>query len=102
MNYSKIKSIKPVESRPIYHLSVEENSNFFANNLCVHNCYYRNDIIIILFNPSNNKSFIINEGDRIAQGVLQRVDQAEIIEIEEFDQNDLDADRGGGFGSTGI
>lgn len=34
----KIKSIKKISSEPRYDIEVEENNNFYANNILVHNC----------------------------------------------------------------
>ncbi len=59
---------------------------------------YRDTIKIILRNESS-LAMNIKVGDRIAQGVIKPVMQAEIIEVDEVDYKD---DRGGGLGSTGI
>ncbi len=59
---------------------------------------YRGEIKVIMENTSKSKKLHINVGDRIAQGVLKRVPQAEFIEVEEISETD----RGeGGFGHTG-
>lgn len=59
---------------------------------------YRNEIGVILWNASGEDQ-IINPGDRIAQLVLAKVEQAELIEKDEIDTN---TDRGlGGYGHTG-
>lgn len=61
---------------------------------------YTGEIRIIIDNISQNQadSFRINEGDRIAQGVLKKVERAEFDVVGELD----DTERGsGGFGSTG-
>lgn len=58
---------------------------------------YRGEIKVILVNLSN-ETRIINNGDRIAQMVIQKVEQAEWIEVSEIGatvRND------GGFGHTG-
>ncbi|WPK27477.1 hypothetical protein PUMCH_004866 [Australozyma saopauloensis] len=60
---------------------------------------YRGEVKIVLFNHSA-KDFEIKAGDRIAQLVLEKIINADIVEItkEELDTTD----RGeGGFGSTG-
>ena len=58
---------------------------------------YRGEICVILINLSN-EDFVINDGERIAQMVIARHEQAEIIEVSELS----DTDRGaGGFGHTG-
>ena len=58
---------------------------------------YRGEICVILINLSQ-EDFIINDGERIAQMVIARHEQAEIIQVEEL----TDTERGaGGFGHTG-
>lgn len=61
---------------------------------------YRNEIGIMVRNEGK-ENFIIEHGDRIAQGIIAPIVQPEMLEIEEFSKDDLDSDRGGGFGSTG-
>ena len=59
---------------------------------------YRGEIMVLLINLSNI-SFIINPGDRIAQMVIARHEQAEFTLVDELD----DTERGeGGMGHTGI
>ena len=58
---------------------------------------YRGEIMIVMNNISK-ENYQINQGDRIAQMVIYRVENFEIIESKTLD-NDLD--RGGGFGSSG-
>ena len=58
---------------------------------------YRGELCVILINLSA-EPFVINDGERIAQMVIARHEQAEIIEVEELS----DTTRGsGGFGHTG-
>ena len=58
---------------------------------------YRGEICVILINLSN-EPFVINDGERIAQMVIARHEQAEIIQVQEL----TDTERGtGGFGHTG-
>ena len=58
---------------------------------------YRGEIGVILMNHSDTP-FIIESGDRIAQLVFNKVEQAEFIEVEELNKTE----RGkGGFGHTG-
>lgn len=59
---------------------------------------YRGEIMVLLINLSNI-SFIINPGDRIAQMVIARHEQAKFTLVDELD----DTERGeGGMGHTGI
>lgn len=58
---------------------------------------YRGEIKVILVNLSN-EPFTIEPGERIAQMVIARVEQAELVDVEVLG----DTERGaGGFGSTG-
>ncbi|MDA9072118.1 dUTP diphosphatase [bacterium] len=59
---------------------------------------YRGEIKVILVNLSK-ETFVIENGERIAQMVIAAHEQAEWVEVEELG----DTDRGaGGFGSTGV
>ena len=58
---------------------------------------YRGEIKVLLINHSN-EAFNIKKGDRIAQGVLAKVIEANIIEVKELNVTSR-GDRG--FGSTG-
>jgi dUTP pyrophosphatase len=59
---------------------------------------YRGEVGVILINLSN-ENFVINNGERIAQLVFAKVEQAEWLEVEILS----DTQRGeGGFGSTGV
>lgn len=58
---------------------------------------YRGEIGVILINHSDTP-FIVEPGDRIAQLVFNKVEQAEFVEVEELSETE----RGkGGFGHTG-
>ena len=58
---------------------------------------YRGELKVILANFSDT-SFPVNPGDRIAQMVIAKTEQAEWVEVEELDSTE----RGdGGFGHTG-
>lgn len=76
---------------------------------------YRDEIGIIMTNTSINEyervlhltdknniegTYMIKQGERIAQIVLARVPQIQFIEID--DVKKIGKNRGGGFGSTGI
>lgn len=59
---------------------------------------YRGEIMVLLINFSN-EPFTINDGERIAQMVVARHEQAEFVEVEVLD----DTERGeGGYGHTGV
>ena len=58
---------------------------------------YRGEIKVILVNLSN-EAFKVNDGERVAQMVIAKHEQAEWVEVKELQ----DTDRGaGGFGHTG-
>ncbi len=58
---------------------------------------YRGEICVILINLSQ-EPFVINDGERIAQMVVARHEQAELVEVEELSETERGA---GGFGHTG-
>lgn len=59
---------------------------------------YRGEIGVVLINLSN-EDFQINDGDRIAQMVIAKYEQAQWIKVSFLDKTS----RGeGGFGSTGV
>lgn len=58
---------------------------------------YRGEIKVILVNLSDGE-FTVNNGERIAQMVIARHEQAEWIEVEQLQES---ARGEGGFGSTG-
>jgi dUTP pyrophosphatase len=61
-------------------------------------CDYRGEICVILINHGK-EDFIVSKGMRIAQMVISKYEQAEIIEVSDLDETL----RGkGGFGSTGV
>lgn len=61
---------------------------------------YRGEVKVILINLGN-EPFVINHGDRIAQGVVAPVMTATIMKFEKVESLD-ETERGeGGFGSTG-
>lgn len=101
MKYVKIKEINDAGNDSVYHLTVEKNHNFFANKLCVHNCDYRGEVKVILINHGT-QPFVIENGERIAQGVIGGVMGKKMITFESVEELS-DTERGeGGFGSTGV
>jgi len=59
---------------------------------------YRGEVGVILVNLSSEK-FIIKDGERIAQIVIAKHEQARWVEVEILDESTRGA---GGFGSTGV
>ena len=59
---------------------------------------YRGEIMVLLINLSSTP-FTVNDGERIAQMVIARHEQATFVEVEELDETE----RGeGGYGHTGM
>ncbi len=58
---------------------------------------YRGEIKVVLLNTDPHRPFEVRRGDRIAQLVVQRVEQVVWHVVEALDGED----RGGGFGHTG-
>ena len=59
---------------------------------------YRGEIKVLLVNLDPREPVVLHRGDRIAQLVLQRVEHARFVDVEELP----DSPRGaGGYGSTG-
>ena len=59
---------------------------------------YRGEIKVALINHDLHEAIVLNRGDRIAQLVIQRVEHAQFVEVEDLP----DSARGaGGYGSTG-
>ena len=59
---------------------------------------YRGELMVLLINFSA-EDFIINAGERIAQMVIARHEQAEFVEVEVLDETERSA---GGYGHTGV
>jgi dUTP pyrophosphatase len=59
---------------------------------------YRGEIGVILVNLSEQE-FVIENGERVAQLVIAKHEQAQWVEVENLDETDRGA---GGFGSTGV
>ena len=58
---------------------------------------YRGEVGVILINHGQ-EAFVVKRGERIAQMVIARHEQAEMVEVETLDETARGA---GGFGSTG-
>jgi dUTP pyrophosphatase len=68
------------------------------NNLGTVDSGYRGEIGVILINHGS-EIYSVKKGEKVAQGVINKIEKAVIIEVE----NLSDTKRGaGGFGSTGI
>ena len=58
---------------------------------------YRGEIQVVLLNTDPHEPFVVRRGDRIAQLVVQKVEEVTWVLVDELDGTD----RGGGFGHTG-
>ena len=59
--------------------------------------HYRGEIKVVMLNTDQNRPYHVSRGDRIAQLVIQRVEEVTWTEVDTLDDND----RGGGFGHSG-
>lgn len=59
---------------------------------------YRGNIGVILKNDGT-EPFIIEQGDRIAQGVLNKIEEANLIEVDSLDETDRSDS---GYGKSGV
>ena len=59
---------------------------------------YRGEVGIILVNLSSD-DFVIEDGERIAQMVITKHEQADWVEVEKLEESERGS---GGFGSTGV
>ena len=61
---------------------------------------FRGEIHLIVINHSQ-QTFTVKHGDRIAQMIVQEVQQAELVQVQEQDLDQTSRGQGG-FGSTGV
>jgi dUTP pyrophosphatase len=59
---------------------------------------YRGEIKVLLINSDHTEDFEIKRGDRIAQLVIQAVEHANLVEVDELPPSERGPD---GFGSSG-
>ena len=59
---------------------------------------YRGEVSVLLVNTDRHTAVHLERGDRVAQLVVQRVEQARFVEVEELPASVRGA---GGYGSTG-
>lgn len=93
-----------IELPPGYEAQIRPRSGLaFKNGLTVLNspgtidADYRGEIKVILVNLSN-EDFTISDGERVAQMVIAKHEQAEWVEVQELTETERNA---GGFGHTG-
>ena len=58
---------------------------------------YRGELKCVMLNTDPTADYEVTRGDRIAQLVIQRVEEVEWVEVDELEG----LDRGGGFGHSG-
>lgn len=59
--------------------------------------HYRGELKVVLVNTDPVRPYHVSRGDRIAQLVIQRVEEVSWVQVDSLDAND----RGGGFGHSG-
>lgn len=76
-----------------------KNGIFVLNSPGTVDSDYKDEVLVILFNLGD-EPFEIKPGDRIAQGVICKVEKVgALVKVDQIDRN---GDRGGGLGSTGV
>ena len=81
-----------------------QTSRHWANPMWHTNCCstidadYRGEVKVLLVNFSDTE-FVVNDGERIAQMVIAKHENADFIEVEELDETERGA---GGYGHTGV
>lgn len=94
----KIKSITNIGEHETFDLTVKNNHNYKTPGGVLHNCGYRGEVGVIVYNYSR-EPVTIHPGDRIAQGVICPVFEAVFEEVDELDETE----RGdGAYNSTGV
>ena len=73
------------------------NGLMMANTPGLIDSAYRDEVKVILLNTDPREPFVVKRGDRLAQLVIQRVEEIDWLVVDSLDGND----RGGGFGHTG-
>lgn len=68
-----------------------------ANSPGLIDSLYRGEIKVILLNTDPQNDHVVKRGDRVAQLVIQRVEEVRWVQVDQLDDND----RGGGFGHSG-
>ena len=74
-----------------------KNSVFVLNGIGTVDADYRSEVGVILHNDGE-RSFTIEKGDRIAQGVISPIITSTFEVVDELETTE----RNGGFGSTGV
>lgn len=59
--------------------------------------HYRGELKVVLLNTDTTRPYHVHRGDRVAQLVIQRVEDVTWVEVDSLDEQD----RGGGFGHSG-
>lgn len=86
------------QCRVIFRVKLMTNFFFTAFSQTLVDADYRGPVGVVLFN-FGTEDFEIKKGDRIAQLILEKVEMANVEQVEELE----DTLRGqGGFGSTGV
>ena len=62
---------------------------------------YRGELKVLLVNTDPAEAFAVRRGERIAQLVVQQVEHANLVEVDDFDHLGPSVRGEGGFGHTG-
>ena len=69
-----------------------------SNSVGIIDSDYRGEVGLIFTNTSNSTSYSIKKGERLAQGIIQKSIQCELLEVDELSETERNT---GGIGSTG-
>lgn len=60
---------------------------------------YRGEICVVLYNTDNESSYVVKQGDRVAQIIFEQYKNCNMIEVDDLTTSNRS---NGGFGSSGI
>lgn len=86
------------EVKVIFHNAAQEYRNSFFQKV-TGDCLYLDGTKFGKHGDFTHETYLIRKGDRIAQGVIQRLPTVELIEVDELSNSERGED---GFGSTGV
>lgn len=89
-----------IQIRPRSGLALK-NGIMVLNSPGTIDCDYHGFIGVIIYNSDSDKNFVISQGDRICQGVLNEVKQVNWVEVKNEVELGVSERGQGGFGHTG-
>lgn len=93
-----LSNMYEIQARPRSGLAAK-NGIMVVNSPGTIDAGYHDEIMIILYNSDESKVFTVNPGDRIAQLCFRPIPSVDILYVDKIE---VENDRGGGFGSSGV